>query len=64
MPPILCARAVYNSMSVMTLSVDALQNGESNTSPQPIRVHQPKTNKSKGHQSQVLVFYTHCIPVV
>jgi hypothetical protein len=47
---------MYNSMSVMTLSEDVLQNGVSHTGPKPIRIHLPKANVSTTYQLHVPAF--------
>jgi hypothetical protein len=39
----------------MTLYDEVLQNGDSSTSPQPIRAHGPKANEGMSHQLHVPV---------
>jgi hypothetical protein len=46
LPFIACARKVYNFISVMTLMEDALKNGVSNTSLEPLRIHRHKDKES------------------
>jgi hypothetical protein len=53
---------MYNLTSVLTLSVDALQNGARNTRPQSITVHRPKANVSTASQLHVPASYTLSIP--
>jgi hypothetical protein len=53
---------LYYLTIVMTLSGDVLQNGISNTGPEPIRVHLLKANESTDYQLHVPASYRLSIP--